>query len=595
MNLPNFSQYGYDVLEVLQQNSQGGRNTYKALTKSGQPVVIKQFCFIKSKTWDGYKLIEREIEILRTLSCSGIPRCLDTFDSEEGLCLVQEYIQAAPLSASRCFTREDIKRIGMQLLEILVSLQELVPPIFHRDIKPDNILVDEQKRVYLIDFGLARNGDRTMALSSIFGGTFGFMPPEQIAGQKLTCASDLYGVGVTLVCLSAQVQPGEIGRLMDFRQNRLVFEERVAGFSPPFVEWLKTMLEPDPSDRYSSAKEALVALRAINVERTPQVELSCNELVITARRSGEAIGWVTVKNTVSDTVLRGSWAVRPHPSDPPHTPDGHLWIWITPRQFRGNEVECCFKVDTKKLEHGQTCHREVELTSNGLPEKICLKLTVKQANLQSRVVLPPYGLVITINLLLYFVIFCWLLGELTVDARGEGITYVLSQQLLGGVIGWLASVGFADDGFHDLHKHLSLFLGALIGVTVGGVAGVFLCFFALPYLELFSPPHMIMTALWTVVTAGYSTIQFHHKVDSMISAKLDLKIQKHNIVLLSAQLFVATLLSITLLVTQSYWPLIGWAYAVGCVFKGLISPLLSWRKTRKQVVCNGSEERLLRK
>jgi serine/threonine protein kinase len=189
--LPDFSAYGYQVTEQLNQNLQGGIITYKALEIANQkPVVIKQFRFATRSDWDSYKAIEREIEVLQGLNHPGIPRYLAQFDPSNGLCLVQEYKEAQPLSKLRVFSPEEIKSIATQVLEILIYLQKRKPSIFHRDIKPENVLVDEissvsslpdggEIKAYLIDFGLARIGNNTMALSSLIGGTLGFMPPEQ--------------------------------------------------------------------------------------------------------------------------------------------------------------------------------------------------------------------------------------------------------------------------------------------------------------------------------------------------------------------------------------------------------------------------------
>jgi len=83
------------------------------------------------------------------------------------------------------------------LLNILIYLQDKTgypEPIYHRDIKPDNILLDDQLKVYLIDFGLAKMGNREVNNSSIFAGTPIFIAPEQFLRKKLTKASDLYGL-----------------------------------------------------------------------------------------------------------------------------------------------------------------------------------------------------------------------------------------------------------------------------------------------------------------------------------------------------------------------------------------------------------------
>ena len=143
-------------------------------------------------------------------------------------------------------------------MEILVYLQEeRIPGIFHQDIKPENVLVDDDINVYLVDFGLARIGDNTMALSSIMGGTMGFMPPEQIRNLKPTEASDLYSLGATLICLITKTKSVDIGSLVDFDSNKFTFKDKVSKFSFRFLQWLEKMVEPNPANRYESAKIAL--------------------------------------------------------------------------------------------------------------------------------------------------------------------------------------------------------------------------------------------------------------------------------------------------------------------------------------------------
>lgn len=260
-NLPDFNLFGYQLIKQLNHNLQGGRITYQAIDlKTQQSVVIKQFRFATTNNWDSYKEIEREIEVLKELNHSGIPRYISQFDSEEGLCLVQEYKSAQPLSDFTTLSLEEVTNIAKQLLDILVYLQERLPPIFHRDIKPENVLMDQNKQIYLVDFGLAKIGHQTMALSTMMGGTFGFMPPEQLHNQKLTEASDLYSVGMTLICLITNTKSGDVGSLMDLSSNRVMFDKKMPNVGVHFVNWLERMVEPNPSLRYQNAKMALEAL-----------------------------------------------------------------------------------------------------------------------------------------------------------------------------------------------------------------------------------------------------------------------------------------------------------------------------------------------
>lgn len=407
-DFPDFRSFDYEVVDSLHNNIQGGRVTYKAIDlKSKKPVVIKQFRFATTSDWDSYKLIEREIEVLRGLQHRGIPKYLTKFDPGDGLCLVQEYKNADPLSKKRSFSPEEIKSIASQVLEILVYLQTQIPIIIHRDLKPDNILVDDDINVYLIDFGLARIGNHTMALSTMMGGTFGFMPPEQQYNQKLTEASDLYGLGATLICLITQTKSSDIGNLVNFSTNRIDFKDKVPKFSFRFIQWLEKMVEPDPVSRFSDAQTALDALQPLYVIRIPDVSLDKQELRFVADKVGQRLSQtITLKNTVSETLLQGKWSVSPHPNDPPHTPDHHAWILITPQQFEVHyqqEVTCTITIDTNKLKADKYYEREIILESNGKEENISLNVSVQTAKIKFDVVFPPY--IYLISIILFFTLF----------------------------------------------------------------------------------------------------------------------------------------------------------------------------------------------
>lgn len=271
-NYPDFYNYGYRITRELGHNRAGGRVTYLATeVNTDRSVVIKQFQFANmGGTWSEYQSYESEIKVLKELNHPQIPRYLDSFQTVDGFCMVQEYKNALSLVNSHRLKPQQIKQIALKVLEILQYLQNRVPPIIHRDLKPDNILVDEQLNVYLVDFGFARIGGGEVAASSVVKGTLGFMPPEQMFNRELTVSSDLYSLGATLICLLAGVNSAEVGSLMD-ETGSINFDRRLAGLNPPFVKWLKRMVEPNYLRRYSSAKLALNELVPLEImtEKNP--------------------------------------------------------------------------------------------------------------------------------------------------------------------------------------------------------------------------------------------------------------------------------------------------------------------------------------
>ena len=257
-NFPDFSAHGYQVIEQLGQNTQGGRVTYRAQNADGKQVAIKQFQV--GGSWDGFKAIDREIRVLEDLKHRGIPAYISSFKSENDMsfCLVTEYVNGRTLSAKRVFTADDVPRIIVQLLEILVYLQQCVPPIIHRDIKPENIMLDDDLNVYLIDFGFARVG-ASANMSSVAAGSFGFMSPEQLRNLTLGKASDLYSLGMTLICMLGNIASSELGEYIDEKNqlDRKKVAPILSHYNPRLVLWLYNMVKPSAADRYVDAEQAL--------------------------------------------------------------------------------------------------------------------------------------------------------------------------------------------------------------------------------------------------------------------------------------------------------------------------------------------------
>lgn len=372
-NCPDFSNHGYQVLQELGHNLTGGRVTYLAKRISPSPegvnVVIKQFQFAQiGSSWAEYETYEQEIKMLQRLNHPGIPRYLDSFQTHEGFCMVQEYIDAKSLNGLRSWTPQQIKQLALSVLEILAYLQDRTPPVIHRDIKPENILIDEQMNVYLVDFGFARMGDGEVAMSSVIKGTLGFMPPEQLFNRQLSAASDLYGLGVTLICLLTGTKSVDVGNLID-ANYQLHFRHLVPPLQRGWLNWLEKMVEPRPQDRYLNAAAAIAALEPINVSRLPKVRLERNHLEFKASEYGEKLTQtISISNPIPDTALTGRWQVAPHPSDPPHTPLNHAWISFYPQKFEGNLVDCKITLDTSKLLANETYQREIFLYTNSSPE-----------------------------------------------------------------------------------------------------------------------------------------------------------------------------------------------------------------------------------
>ncbi|NER38110.1 MAG: serine/threonine protein kinase [Oscillatoria sp. SIO1A7] len=421
----DFSDRGYQVIRELGSNLAGGRVTYLATsTESQKQVAIKMFQFASSgASWAAYDAYQREIQVLQGLDCPGIPSYLDSFQTPTGFCLVQEYKEAESLAVARQWQPEQVKQIAISLLEILVYLQNRIPPVIHRDIKPENILVayresgenlaenpgknraenpgksppknptknPEQIDLYLIDFGFARIGEGEVAASSIVKGTLGFMPPEQLFNRDLNAASDLYGVGATLICLLTGTKSIDIGNLID-SNYRIHFQSLLSKLSQEWIRWLEKMVEPKPKDRFADAAAALEALKPLEILSFPKVKCSPRVVRLKATSLGEQLtATLKIRNPSPGTILSGRLKIARHPKDPRVKPPGHAWIAPLPRRFKGNKIECKIVVATRKLKAGKTYDRQLLLHSNAAKAPYIIPLQVQTAPLPTERSELPYN------------------------------------------------------------------------------------------------------------------------------------------------------------------------------------------------------------
>ena len=135
----------------------------------------------------------------------------------------------------------------------------------HRDIKPDNVLIDASSRVKLSDFGLVRATAETTQSTDQIVGTVAYLSPEQVDGSPLTAASDVYSAGIVLFELLTGRTPfsGEtpLAHAYARLQNDVPAPSSlIAGVPKLFDELVATATARNPADRFHDASDFLAAL-----------------------------------------------------------------------------------------------------------------------------------------------------------------------------------------------------------------------------------------------------------------------------------------------------------------------------------------------
>jgi serine/threonine protein kinase len=204
---------------------------------------------------------EREANILATLEHPSIPRIFDYFSHNERSYLVLEYINGKDLEEvvaqnQNFFPEEQVVQWAIELCDVLSFLHNHKPePIIFRDMKPSNVMVNQNNHIILIDFGIAksfRDGQKGTMI-----GTEGYSPPEQYRGEASPQA-DIYALGATLHHLLTRKDP----RL----EPPFTFADRpIRKLNPAISAEMETVistaLQYSPADRFQSAqamKDALI-------------------------------------------------------------------------------------------------------------------------------------------------------------------------------------------------------------------------------------------------------------------------------------------------------------------------------------------------
>ncbi|HET8646780.1 MAG TPA: serine/threonine-protein kinase, partial [Vicinamibacteria bacterium] len=179
--------------------------------------------------------------------------------------IVMEFVQGVDLKrvlSAGAPPAPDAFAIGRQLAAALGAIHEA--GIVHRDLKPANVMLDGERRVRLMDFGIAKQSGQAagagLTAAGHVVGTPEYMSPEQIRGGQLDARSDIYSLGVVLFELFAgQVPfrgPTAVATLYQHVHDPVPLEAaRAAGAPAPVLPVLERALAKDPAERYATAGE----------------------------------------------------------------------------------------------------------------------------------------------------------------------------------------------------------------------------------------------------------------------------------------------------------------------------------------------------
>jgi serine/threonine protein kinase len=254
----------YKIVKLLAMGGFGAVYLAKDIKNGEREVAIKDMiCADPTEFAIRLNFFRREAEILKSLDKIPIvPRVMDLIEQGQSAHLVMEFIRGKDLlkimegANNKPFPLDMVVEWSKNICDVLQHMHGQSPPLIHRDLKPDNVmLLEDMRSIKMIDFGTARDlgrtqKERSMAKTKVY--TEGYAPPEQIIG-KPEPRSDLFALAGTMYHLAT-------GKPPDGYHTQNEIESQLGAGSIPadqrwFYDLIRINLAEDINERYFTAKD----------------------------------------------------------------------------------------------------------------------------------------------------------------------------------------------------------------------------------------------------------------------------------------------------------------------------------------------------
>ena len=273
--------------------------------KLGEPVALKFLPQAMANDPAWLARLHDEVRIARQVTHPNVCRVYDIGEIDDDHFISMEYVDGEDLaSLLRRIGRlpeDKAVDIARQLCAGLAAAHE--KNVLHRDLKPANIMLDGRGKVRITDFGIATPADR-VGKTEITAGTPAYMAPEQLAGEEVTKASDVYALGLVLYEIFTGEAVVDTDSIEEIRQlhrsgTPTTPSSLLAGIDPTIERVVLRCLEKEPRQRPSSALAVAAALpggdplsAALAAGETPSPDL------VAAAGSSEAMSWAAAASCV---------------------------------------------------------------------------------------------------------------------------------------------------------------------------------------------------------------------------------------------------------------------------------------------------------
>ncbi|MDQ1031359.1 WD40 repeat protein [Streptomyces umbrinus] len=240
----------------------GGQGVvYEAYDKDGSRVALKVLRRDVASGPEARAQFAKEARAARRVASFCTAKVLAADPDAESPYIVSEFVAGADLRSavhsSGPFTGDDLLRLAIGVATALTAIHRA--DVVHRDLKPANVLLGpDGPRV--IDFGIARTPEMTLTEPGSTKGTFGYIAPEALFGQRVTAAADVFAWGAVVLFAATGCEPFRGENIGEVVVKALEHEPDVEVLPPSLRPLVRKALAKQPEDRPSAAAVLLSLL-----------------------------------------------------------------------------------------------------------------------------------------------------------------------------------------------------------------------------------------------------------------------------------------------------------------------------------------------
>ncbi len=307
-----FIQNKYIKLALLNHSYKGKVYQIQDLSSLDSPIRIlkesKKNIFMEEENITSTALLENEYDFLvKNNKVSNFPKVYNRFYHNGNLCIVEEYIEGVNLlkyivdNAIRgeLLNSNDFISLSLSLLKSVRTIHDL--GYVHRDLKPQNFIINDAFELNLIDFESI-----TKANSNVITrlGTKGFKSPEQYTENHAYYTDDIYSIGAILLSLATNANPSLfVSDFIDIRQPFSIFNSKIPN---NIFNIINKALSQNIAQRYKSIEEIEIDLLKVNI---PLKQKSIKSSALPLNISDEVNKYAHITNAIYNTLITKSEVV----------------------------------------------------------------------------------------------------------------------------------------------------------------------------------------------------------------------------------------------------------------------------------------------